>query len=90
MVALAISDPREHELPQVGFMELEDAETGETVLIDTQDPALRARYRESRLQEGEERNRLFRSMDLDHASLSTHVSYVEPLLALFRRRERQA
>ena len=88
MVALSISDPRERELPAVGFVELEDAETGETLLIDTRDPELRRQYRDSQRREEEERTRMFRSMDLDHVTLSTHVSYVEPLLAFFRRRER--
>jgi len=89
LIALAISDPREEDLPRVGFVELEDAETGELLLIDTWDEDLRGQYRALRRKEAEERRRLFRSMDLDHAFLSTHESYVEPLLALFRRREKQ-
>jgi len=89
MIALSISDPRERELPRVGFLELEDAETGDLLLVDTRDPDLRKRYLEHRQQETAARKKLFRSMDLDHAELSTHVSYVEPLLALFRRREKQ-
>jgi len=89
MIALSISDPREMELPGVGFLELEDAETGDLLLVDTRDPDLRRQYLDLRRREKDERTRLFRSMDLDHAALSTHVSYVEPLLALFRRREKQ-
>ncbi len=88
MVALSISDPREQELPKVGFVELEDAETGETLLIDTRDPDLRRQYRDQQRRTAEERVQMFRSMDLDHVPLSTHVSYVDPLLAFFRRRER--
>jgi uncharacterized protein (DUF58 family) len=89
LIALAISDPREAELPRVGYVELEDAETGELVVIDTGDADLRRQYEALRRSEVEERKRLFRSMDLDHAFLSTHESYVEPLLALFRKREKQ-
>jgi len=88
LVALSISDPREQELPNVGFVELEDAETGETLLIDTRDPDLRRQYAERQHRASQERTRMFRSMDLDHVGLSTHVSYVDPLLAFFRRRER--
>ena len=89
LIALSLSDPRETELPKVGFVELEDAETGELMLIDTRDPNLCKQYTELNRREAEERKRLFRSMDLDHAELSTHISYVEPLLALFRRREKR-
>jgi uncharacterized protein (DUF58 family) len=88
LVALCISDPREQEMPNVGFVELEDAETGETLLIDTRNPELCRQYRDLQRQAAQERTRMFRSMDLDHVPLSTHVSYVEPLLAFFRRRER--
>jgi len=88
MVALAISDPREQELPVAGFVELEDSETGETLLIDTGNPELRREYAQRQRRAAEERNILFRSMDLDHVPLSTHVPYVDPLLAFFRRRER--
>jgi len=88
LVAVSIGDPREQELPKVGFLELEDAETGETLLIDTGNPDLRRQYADHQRRAAEERIQLFRSMDLDHVALSTHVSYVDPLLAFFRRRER--
>lgn len=87
LIALSISDPREHDLPPVGLVELEDAETGATLVVDTRDRFVREGYRRLRGEEAEVRRRLFRSMDLDHVPLSTHVSYVEPLLAFFRRRE---
>jgi uncharacterized protein (DUF58 family) len=41
LIAVSIADPRERELPSVGFIELEDAETGETILVDTSDRAIR-------------------------------------------------
>ena len=37
VIALSITDPIEQRLPQVGLIELEDAETGETMLVDTSD-----------------------------------------------------
>jgi uncharacterized protein (DUF58 family) len=88
MIALTITDPREEELPAVGFVELEDAETGELMLIDTRDQEMCRQYRDLQLRQSRERTRLFRSMNLDHVRLSTHVSYVDPLLAFFRRREK--
>jgi acetyl-CoA C-acetyltransferase len=68
---------------------LEDAETGGDVLLDTNDRMFCKRYEEIRRQEREDLQRLFRSMNLDSVSLSTHVSYTEPLLAFFRRREKR-
>ncbi len=89
VISVVISDPREFELPRVGFVELEDAETGSDLLIDTNDRTLRKGYEGIRRQETRDRERLFRSMDLDFVSLSTHIPYTEPLLAFFRRRERR-
>lgn len=43
VVALKVSDPRETELPDVGSIYVEDAETGEQIFVDTSDPAFRAR-----------------------------------------------
>ena len=44
IIAIDIIDPREVELPNVGFLELEDAETGETVLIDTGSTEIRETF----------------------------------------------
>ena len=45
MVALQVSDPREDELPDVGSIYVEDAETGEQIFVDTSDPGFRSRLR---------------------------------------------
>ena len=89
MIALTISDPREKELPNVGFVALKDAETGESLLINTADQGFCRNYRKFQEQQADSRQYLFRSIDLDYVSLSTHVSYVEPLLTLFRKREKR-
>ena len=47
VVCLRVTDPREHELPAAGLMWVEDAETGEQLFVDTDDPAFRARLAES-------------------------------------------
>ncbi|HQE32071.1 MAG TPA: DUF58 domain-containing protein [Propionibacteriaceae bacterium] len=43
VVCIEISDPREHDLPDVGLVYVEDAETGEQIFVDTNDPGFRAR-----------------------------------------------
>ena len=45
VVALQVSDPREDELPDVGSIYVEDAETGEQIFVDTSDPGFRSRLR---------------------------------------------
>jgi uncharacterized protein (DUF58 family) len=86
VVAIAVSDPREDELPDVGLADLRDAESGETLLVDTSDPAVRAHYAENAARARHERDRLFRRFGVDAIEISTAVSYVDPLIAFFQRR----
>jgi uncharacterized protein (DUF58 family) len=88
VVAVVLSDPRELELPDIGPVELEDAESGETVLVDTSDRRVREHYRARVEALREERRRIFRANSIDAIDVSTAASYVEPLIAFFRRRER--
>ncbi|MDD1716366.1 MAG: DUF58 domain-containing protein [Methanolinea sp.] len=44
--AIRIADPREGEIPDIGFITLEDSESGEQIVIDTSGEKFRDRYRE--------------------------------------------
>ena len=46
VVAVTVSDPRDQELPAVGFLEVQDAETGESILLDTSNPRFREAFRQ--------------------------------------------
>jgi uncharacterized protein (DUF58 family) len=46
LVPIRLVDPREYELPSVGLIVVEDAETGEQLSVDTSDPVFRKRYHE--------------------------------------------
>lgn len=86
VIAVSVSDPRELELPDLGLIELEDAETGQRALIDSSSAETRRRYHDAAVAQREQRDRLLRSLSVDHIALSTDRSYVEPLIAFFRRR----
>jgi len=89
LIAVSLSDPREMELPPVGILELEDSETGRTLLVDTWDRAVRARYAAEARQRVEERRRLFRQNKVDSVELTTGLSYDVPLVRFFRDRARR-
>ncbi|RME50074.1 MAG: DUF58 domain-containing protein [Deltaproteobacteria bacterium] len=89
LIAVTISDPREEALPPVGFLELEDAETGETILIDTNDRATLERFEAKTRRDQGERVRLFRSCNVDHIAIRTDEPYVDPIVRFFRKRERR-
>ena len=89
LIAVSITDPREVRMPDVGLIELEDAETGELIVIDTGSMQVRSRYEA----QGEERTRtlknLFRSMDVDHLEIVTGKDYVRELVRFFRQRAKR-
>ena len=90
VIAVSISDPREIQLPSLGLIELEDAETGELVEIDTGSASVRKAYEQfGAAQQGRLRD-LFRSMDIDHVEVRTDRDYVRDLVRFFRMRERRA
>jgi uncharacterized protein (DUF58 family) len=89
LIAIKIADPRETELPNVGFIELEDTETGEQIIIDTKDAAVRNDFQQYVSRERTKLDKGFRSIDLDHIFISTDRSYVEPLMAFFKVRAKR-
>uniref|UniRef100_A0A7C6A9T3 DUF58 domain-containing protein n=1 Tax=candidate division WOR-3 bacterium TaxID=2052148 RepID=A0A7C6A9T3_UNCW3 len=89
LVVITINDPSEDELPKVGLVEFEDAETGEILTIDTNEKALRERYRLYRQQKYEERERLFNSLGIDHIALKTSEDFSDKLHKFFQARARR-
>jgi uncharacterized protein (DUF58 family) len=89
VIAIKIVDPREIELPNVGFIELEDTETGEQILIDTKDSRVRKSFGDYAIGEQTNLDMTFRSMDLDNIQIVTDRSYVEPLIAFFKARAKR-
>jgi uncharacterized protein (DUF58 family) len=89
LIAVTIVDPREVRLPDVGLLELEDAETGETVLIDTGSAAVRKRYERLGREQQERFKELFSSMGVDQIEVMTGRDYVPKLVHFFRSRERR-
>jgi len=89
LIAVTIVDPREVELPDVGLIELEDAETGEVVLVDTSSPAVRERYNKLGQERIKRLKGLFASMGIDQIEIKTGTDYVHSLMQFFRIRERR-
>jgi len=89
ITAISITDPREHSMPEVGFIELEDAETGEIITLDSFDPTVRNLFARENFRDQEEQEKLFKSMDVDYIKISTEESFIEPLLRFFRMRAKR-
>jgi len=87
-IAVHMVDPLEVELPEVGLMEVTDAETGAQILIDTSSAEVRDMYAQEAEMRAEEVQKIFRRLKVDKIPIVTDESYVEPLIRFFRKRNK--
>jgi uncharacterized protein (DUF58 family) len=89
VVAITVEDPRERTLPDAGWVELADAETGRRVLIDTGNRGLRQRVERLAERRREDRRRVLSAAGVDHLELETGTDYKLPLRRHFALRARR-
>jgi uncharacterized protein (DUF58 family) len=89
VIALDLHDPMEHQIPDVGLMALEDAETGELEWVDTSNKAWREAFEARTLDLEQQKRRLLSSLAIDHIQISTDKDYVVELNEFFARRSRR-
>jgi len=89
MIAVPIIDPREEELPDVGRITLEDAETGEQLEIDTSSRSARLKFLRAVEARQAARTRELQRLHIDTIELRTGQDYAPGLRTFFRNRERR-
>ena len=96
LIAVGLRDPREAELPDMGIVELEDAETGEAVLVDTADREAMAQFARTVAAVRGQTDRMLRSSGIDRVEVytdqidaNTGTAYARPLMDFFRMRARK-
>ena len=87
VVAIRLTDPRESELPDMGMMMMEDAETGEQLFVDTHDAKFRKRFFDATQKRDEELGLMFKRAGVDVMPLSTEDDLVRAILRFAKRRE---
>jgi hypothetical protein len=86
LISVHIEDPRERELPDVGMLSLEDAETGELIELDTSDPKVRRLFGEKAIGRVEGLIGDLRSEGVDTLQLKTDAPYLPALQRFFKSR----
>ncbi len=89
LIGVSVTDPRERELPDVGLLTLEDAETGEQILLDTGDDWTRKAYANLAADQHQHLRTTMGKSGIDLLELSTDSSYIAPLIGFFRSRSRR-
>ena len=89
LVAVTVSDPREAVIPDVGYLELIDAESDQRVVLDSSNRFVREQFEYLANEEDVKLRRLLRRLSVDQIEIQTDRSYVKPLIDFFRARERK-
>jgi uncharacterized protein (DUF58 family) len=87
LIAVRLGDDRETSLPPLGYVEFEDAETGEFHTVNTSDPRFQVEFAERAARMKSEMGRTFRHSRVDVIDIQTDQPYVQPLMLFFKQRE---
>jgi uncharacterized protein (DUF58 family) len=91
VLTVRLWDPREIELPDMGMVVMEDAETGDQMFVDTGDRKFRQRFEEAARQREADLAQSFRHAGVDALALSTEEDLVQAIVrfASLRRQQRK-
>ena len=87
LIPIVVEDRRERELPDIGLVELTDAERGDRLVVDTSDPRVRRRFASLADARRQLQVDAFRRLGADPIRIETGENFVDPIAAYFRRRE---
>ncbi len=86
VVAIRVHDQAEEELPDMGIIQLFNAETGETTWVNSNSPSAKQAHREKYLEFEAKLNKEFMRSGIDYSSISTGEDFIKPLIKLFKNR----
>lgn len=89
MVSVVIRDRAELELPDMGVVDLRDAETGEIVTVDTSSKYFRRVYSEEMRKRKHVRDQMLLRSKVDCVEISTHNDFIDPFVKYFQQRHRR-
>jgi len=89
VIAAIVRDKAEISLPGIGLIEFADAETGETIFIDTSSRKFRNQYSNTTAQRFDELKNMLRTINIDCISISTDKPYIQDLVRFFHMRRRR-
>jgi len=89
MIAINVTDQREIDLPNMGYIELEDAETGDFRIINTGSKTLRESYKKASMKRLKNIKQFFERNGIDYIDIRTDQFYLDEIVKFFRYREKR-
>ena len=84
IIAVVLHDRAEEDLPDIGLVDLQDAETGEIISVDTSDSGFRLAWKNFRKDANAKRDKMLTLAGVDRVDLMTTENYVDPLIKFFK------
>lgn len=88
VIIIRVNDSRERQIPNVGMIQLEDAETGDQILVDTSDESFRRTYAEIIAHAESKTSSLLARCHVDSIRIDSDTNYESSLLHFFKTRNR--
>lgn len=89
VIAVPVRDRVEIAMPAVGLIEVQDAETGQIMLVDTSSKRFRTQYGDHSSRRYNELKSMFRSVNVDLIPIATDKPYINDLIQFFHMRHRR-
>ncbi len=86
--AIVVRDPTELEIPKIGLVDLQDAETGDIVTVDTSNFLFQRHYKETVKKKNLAREEELRKSAVDVVNITVGKDYTQPLIEYFKKRAR--
>lgn len=86
VVSLRVFDKREYDLPNVGIVQVKDAESGKIIWVNTSSKKKREAVKENFMAYNDKINSIFTKCGVDKADIDIADDYVKPLVKLFKKR----
>ncbi len=87
LIAVSVADPLEIEIPSIGYIELEDSETGEAILINTSSKVVSDYLKHNKRSKKEESD-FFNSLGVGYIQVKTDGNYIGEVIKYFRSRDK--
>jgi uncharacterized protein (DUF58 family) len=89
VIACVIQDPAETKIPDLGILEIEDAESGEVMIVDTSSKVFQSEYLEKMSAQRNERDTLLKKSQAERIDIVTGDEFINPLIEYFRKRNKK-
>lgn len=85
LLGIRVFDEKDNEIPDIGYAEFKDIETGQNILVNTSNPRFRYNFAETKRQQIKETEQLFKNSSAKFINLNTGIDYTKSFYKLYKK-----